>query len=144
MKRYNLFFTVLLLIPSLATAQIKTPAASPAATIKQTIGFTDVTIEYSRPRLRDRDMFTDLTRVGEVWRTGANMSTKISFSTDRASLISDRTDMRPLSPFMGCMTLNFNLMVCIEKFQPPTATLPAGTWRQWIAWGMSAVVPRRP
>jgi tetratricopeptide (TPR) repeat protein len=68
----------------LAYAQIKTPAASPSATLKQTIGFTDVTIEYSRPRLRERDMFTDLTRIGEVWRTGANMSTKITFSTDIA------------------------------------------------------------
>ncbi len=82
MNKYKLTSTLILLISCLAYAQIKTPAASPAATLKQTIGFTDVTIEYSRPRLRERDMFTDLTREGEVWRTGANMSTKITFSTD--------------------------------------------------------------
>ena len=82
MKKYKLTSTLVLLISCLAYAQIKTPAASPSATLKQTVGFTDVTIEYSRPRLRERDMFTDLTREGEVWRTGANMSTKITFNTD--------------------------------------------------------------
>ena len=82
MNKYKLTSTLILLISCLAYAQIKTPAASPSATLKQTVGFTDVTIEYSRPRLRERDMFTDLTREGEVWRTGANMSTKITFSTD--------------------------------------------------------------
>ena len=30
-------------------AQIKTPAASPAQKIEQTVGLTDVTLEYSRP-----------------------------------------------------------------------------------------------
>lgn len=82
MNKYKFTSTLILLFSCLAYAQIKTPAASPAATLKQTIGFTDITIEYSRPRLRERDMFTDLTREGEVWRTGANMSTKIIFSTD--------------------------------------------------------------
>ena len=82
MKKYKITSTLALLLSLLTYGQIKTPAASPSSTLKQTIGFTDVTIEYSRPRLRNRDMFTDLTRVGEVWRTGANMSTKISFSTD--------------------------------------------------------------
>ncbi len=84
MNKYKLTSTLILLLSCLAYSQIKTPAASPAASIKQTIGFTDVTIEYSRPRLRKRDMFTDLTREGEVWRTGANMSTKITFSTNIA------------------------------------------------------------
>ena len=84
MNKYKLTSTLVLLLSCLAYAQIKTPAASPPATIKQTVGFTDVTIDYSRPRLRDRDMFTTLTRDGEVWRTGANMSTKITFSTDIA------------------------------------------------------------
>ena len=82
MNKYKLTSTLMLLISCLAYAQIKTPPASPSATLKQTVGFTEVTIEYSRPRLRERDMFTDLTREGEVWRTGANMSTKITFSTD--------------------------------------------------------------
>gem|GEM_PF-4894585 len=56
------------------------PQQSLPASIKQTIGFTEVLIEYSRPGLRGRDMYKDLTPVGKVWRTGANLSTKISFS----------------------------------------------------------------
>ena len=63
-------------------AQIQTPEASPAATIGQTIGFTKVDIEYNRPQLKSRDMFKDLTREGEVWRTGANMCTRLTLSDD--------------------------------------------------------------
>ena len=70
------------MIPAIVFSQIKIPAASPAATIKQAIGLTEVTIEYSRPQLKGRSMFEDLTREGEVWRTGANMSTKITFSDE--------------------------------------------------------------
>jgi len=63
-------------------AQIKIPAASPASTLKETVGLTDITVEYSRPSMQGRDLFTDLTPVGKVWRTGANLSTKITFSGD--------------------------------------------------------------
>lgn len=66
----------------IANAQISVPAQSPAATLKQTIGLTDITIEYSRPSMRDRDLFENLTPIGKVWRTGANLSTKITFSND--------------------------------------------------------------
>ncbi|AOW19726.1 DUF2911 domain-containing protein [Urechidicola croceus] len=63
-------------------AQIIRPQASPAATIKQTVGLTDVTIDYSRPLLKGRDMFQDLTKIGKVWRTGANMCTQLTLSAD--------------------------------------------------------------
>lgn len=63
-------------------AQIQIPAASPGSTLKETVGLTNVTIEYSRPSMRGRDLFTDLTPIGKVWRTGANLSTKITFSGD--------------------------------------------------------------
>ena len=80
--KHNFTFLICLMaiITSNLMAQIKTPEASPAATITQNIGFSTATIEYNRPQLKGRDMFGNLTREGEVWRTGANMSTRLTIS----------------------------------------------------------------
>ncbi len=58
------------------------PQASPASTVKQRVGFTDIEIEYSRPGVKGREVFGDLEPYGVVWRTGANSATKITFSTN--------------------------------------------------------------
>ncbi|CAN5532284.1 hypothetical protein BH23BAC4_BH23BAC4_03350 [soil metagenome] len=58
------------------------PRASPSASISQTIGITDVTVTYGRPAARDREIFGGLVPFGDVWRTGADEATTISFSTD--------------------------------------------------------------
>ena len=58
------------------------PAASPAASVTQRVGLTDIEIQYSRPGAKGRTIFGGLVPFGEVWRTGANAATKISFSTD--------------------------------------------------------------
>ncbi len=63
-------------------AQIDTPAPSPFAKIEQKVGLTDVTLEYSRPSMRGRTIFGDLVPYGKMWRLGANMNTKITFSDD--------------------------------------------------------------
>lgn len=63
-----------------ATAQIVTPQPSPMAKTTQTVGLTDVTVEYSRPSAKGRTIFGDLVPAGEVWRAGANASTKITFA----------------------------------------------------------------
>ena len=63
-------------------AQIKTPAPSPSSKLEQTVGLSDVTVEYSRPGMRGRTIFGDLVPYGKVWRTGANENTKVTFSTD--------------------------------------------------------------
>lgn len=65
-----------------ASAQIQAPQPSPFAKVEQKVGLTDVTIEYSRPGMRDREIFGNLVPYGEVWRTGANNNTTISFSDD--------------------------------------------------------------
>lgn len=65
---------------SLATAQIKTPAASPTAKITQNVGLTDITVEYSRPSVKGRTIFGGLVPYGEMWRTGANKNTIVTFS----------------------------------------------------------------
>lgn len=74
----------LLLIFSLSSlfAQINIPPASPLASVSQTVGFSNITINYSRPALKNRDMFKILTREGEIWRTGANMCTILSTDGD--------------------------------------------------------------
>jgi len=63
-------------------AQIRTPAPSPGATVKQTVGLVDVTVEYSRPGAKGRTIFGDLVPYDKPWRLGANAATKISFSDD--------------------------------------------------------------
>ena len=62
-------------------AHIEFPAASPAATVRQRLGLTDIEVVYSRPSLRGRVMIGGINPYGEVWRTGANSATRISFST---------------------------------------------------------------
>jgi hypothetical protein len=61
--------------------QIPFPQASPTATLKQAIGVTNVEVVYSRPSARGRVMLGGNNPYGEVWRTGANSATRISFST---------------------------------------------------------------
>ena len=60
--------------------QLKTPAPSPTQTLKQNFALGDITIEYSRPSVKGRVVFGDLVPYDKLWRTGANASTKITFS----------------------------------------------------------------
>jgi len=62
--------------------KIEFPQASSAASVKERVGVTDVSVEYSRPNARERKIFGGLVPYGQVWRTGANAATKITFSTD--------------------------------------------------------------
>jgi hypothetical protein len=61
--------------------KINFPAASPAGTVTQRVGLTDIQINYSRPGAKGRKVFGGLVPYDHVWRTGANTATKISFST---------------------------------------------------------------
>ncbi len=61
--------------------KIDFPATSPAGSVKQRVGLTDITIDYSRPSMKGRAIFGGLEPYGRVWRTGANSATKITFST---------------------------------------------------------------
>ncbi|MGA9451092.1 MAG: DUF2911 domain-containing protein [Verrucomicrobiia bacterium] len=66
---------------SAQTPAVNFPAASPACTLKQRIGLTDIEIVYSRPGVKNRTIFGGIVPYGQVWRTGANQATKITFST---------------------------------------------------------------
>jgi tetratricopeptide (TPR) repeat protein len=69
-------------VPALAQEPLKTPALSPKATIKQDFSTSFIEINYSRPSARGRKVFTDVVNYGEVWRTGANAATKVTFGED--------------------------------------------------------------
>ncbi len=60
------------------------PAASPKSTVQQDIGGTKMEIVYHRPSLDGRDVnkLVNDKPNGEVWRTGANQNTLISFDKD--------------------------------------------------------------
>ena len=83
MHKLSLTVATICLAAQLTTAQIKLPSPSPAASVMQTIGTTDLTVTYSRPSLRGRTPFTaDFVPAGKVWRTGANGATAFTTSTD--------------------------------------------------------------
>ncbi len=63
-------------------AQVEFPQASPASFVRDKFGLTTVEIEYARPGVKDRKIFGGLVAYGEVWRTGANAATKITFDTE--------------------------------------------------------------
>lgn len=67
-----------------ASAQqgIPMPMASPAASVKQTIGVTNIKIDYARPSVKGRVIWGDLVPYGQVWRAGANTATVVEFSAD--------------------------------------------------------------
>ncbi len=61
--------------------KVQLPQQSPLGTIKQNVGITDIEIVYSRPGVKGREIFGKMIPFGAVWRTGANPSTKVTFST---------------------------------------------------------------
>ncbi|HEV2844531.1 MAG TPA: DUF2911 domain-containing protein, partial [Thermoanaerobaculia bacterium] len=61
--------------------QIDLPRPSPNASISTMVGVTEIKINYSRPGVKDRKVWGGLVPYGEVWRTGANENTTITFST---------------------------------------------------------------
>ena len=80
MKR--IFIFVVFLSFNMIIAQLKIPAASPKSKLVQSVGLTEITIEYSRPSIKNRNIFGSLVPYDKIWRTGADESTKISFSDD--------------------------------------------------------------
>ena len=78
----SIFLLVFGLFSFALTAQVKTPAPSPSSKVEQMVGLTSVTIDYSRPGVKERKIFGNLVPFNEYWRTGANGSTKFTFDND--------------------------------------------------------------
>lgn len=81
MKKNFLIVLSCLLSSTFVFAQV-TPAPSPAATISQVVGVSKISIDYSRPSLRGREIFGKLIPFDKVYRTGANGATKIETTGD--------------------------------------------------------------
>lgn len=60
---------------------LKQPDPSPAASISQTVGITDIKVTYHRPAVNGRKVWGELVPYGEVWRAGANDNTTVTVSS---------------------------------------------------------------
>lgn len=68
---------------SACAQQDKSKRPSPPATVSETVGGTKITIDYSQPSLKGRELGKDIEpKDGKVWRAGANEKTWIEFSKD--------------------------------------------------------------
>jgi tetratricopeptide (TPR) repeat protein len=79
----SLFCLLMAALSGVSPAQsfvLELPLQSQEAKISQTIGITDITINYHRPLVNDRKVWGDLVPYGKVWRAGANINTTITFS----------------------------------------------------------------
>ena len=71
-----------------ALAQLTTPLPSPNATVSQVVGVTKIEVAYSRPHVKgptrkeERVIWGALVPWDQVWRTGANAVTRITFDGD--------------------------------------------------------------
>lgn len=84
MRLSRFVLSALAVAASPAFAQVpplQLPAASPKATVTQRVGMTDVTVRYSRPAVAGRKVWGGLVPFGEIWRTGADENTTLTFST---------------------------------------------------------------
>ena len=89
-----LLFTATVLYTTSFSQGITTPRTpSPGATVTQTIGISTVTVNYSRPSVKDRQVWGNLVPYGwnkqgfgagneAPWRAGANENSTIRFSHD--------------------------------------------------------------
>jgi hypothetical protein len=98
MKQLNPLVYVVLFVTSLFThtllnAQLKLPTGSQKASVSQTVGTTEMYINYSRPSVNGREIWGALvpygmnnlgfgTATASPWRAGANENTIIKFTSD--------------------------------------------------------------
>lgn len=56
------------------------PQASLRAAVEQTVGVTNLRVDYSSPAVRGRTIWGELVPYGELWRAGANAATRLELS----------------------------------------------------------------
>lgn len=127
-----LFFTTICFL----NAQIVIPSASPKLTQTQKIGITDITLTYSRPAVKDRNIFSSdgLVPHGEYWRLGANSPTTLECSGTIK---------------IGGQTLDKGIYVILANPNAKNWDLhfykkEKGGWNKYIERETSAVVSAKP
>jgi hypothetical protein len=88
MRKIAIVCSLLVLVLAVSSSplqaqQDKSKRPSPPATAKcELAGGKTVTIDYSSPRKKGRNVFSDVVKYGEVWRTGANEATTFVTTAD--------------------------------------------------------------
>jgi hypothetical protein len=73
---------VLCSLAGAARADLDLPRPSPFAKVVQTVGLTDITVDYSSPGVKGRPIWGAVVPYDKMWRAGANQATKVTFSRD--------------------------------------------------------------
>ncbi len=79
-KIISFLFTILLF--QFSYTQLQSPVPSPRAKVSQKVGLVNINLDYSRPSKKGRTIFGNIVPFDQIWRTGANQATSISFSDD--------------------------------------------------------------
>ena len=86
MKRVVLVSTIfllsILLTSPLFGQGLNLPRGSQNNVVTQSIGLSKITVEYSSPSVKEREIWGKIVPMGQVWRAGANENTTINFSHD--------------------------------------------------------------
>ncbi len=84
MRKNQVLAVLWALLIGLGAAQAQSfldlPRDSQHAEVKQRIGLSDITIDYSRPQVKGRKVWGALVPYDKVWRAGANENTTITFT----------------------------------------------------------------
>jgi len=119
-----------------AIAQIQTPAPSPAAELEQTVGLTDIQINYSRPGVKGRTIFAEdgLVPYGKVWRFGANAATKFEFDED---VVVAGTEMEAGEYAVLCKPMAEEWMLMFYPYE-------SGSWGSYVEKEPAATITVKP
>lgn len=82
LKTISFLALSLMVLFSVTAQKDKSKRPSPPAQVSQEVNGAKITIDYSQPSKKGRDIFGGLEKYGKVWRTGANESTWIEVSKD--------------------------------------------------------------
>jgi hypothetical protein len=77
----SLFLFVAITSFSQTATSYLSPVSSPQASVSQNVGMTNISINYSSPGVKGREVFGGLVPYNQLWRAGANSPTIIKFST---------------------------------------------------------------
>src|SRR5688500_12185894 len=82
MHRSFLVSIIMFFTPTAFAQSLELPAPSPKARAEQRVGLTDFSIEWSSPGVKGRKIWGALVPYDQMWRTGANMATKLTASKE--------------------------------------------------------------
>ena len=79
----KILFLFAMAVGNMAFAQTLTiPQPSTTQTIKQNFGLSSIELSYSRPNVKGRKVVGELVPFNNVWRTGANQATTLTFGDE--------------------------------------------------------------